>query len=118
MDTNNWSRFIESVKQHYKDDAQVEILPSHILFKAGEHPRLPFEGHKFLRFSPNVSGRIATESGVWSYINTVKAFAKAEFGLRIQSWSECADQLGYYSWREVNESFRSYEQVCRLFVCL
>ncbi|KAL1865026.1 hypothetical protein Daus18300_007373 [Diaporthe australafricana] len=110
VDTNNWNRFIETVKQHYKDDAQVEILPNLILFKAGEHPRLPFEGHKVLRFSSKVSGRIATESGVWSYIDTVMAFAKAEFGPRIQSWSECADQLGHYSWSEVNESFRSYEE--------
>lgn len=118
-DTQNWDRFINAIKDHYKDDAQVETTSNCILFKAGEHPRLPFEGHKFLRFSSKVSGRIATESRAESYIEKVTAFAKASFGARIQYWNEAGDRFGHYNWNEVNASLRSYDEVCRdlCFVC-
>lgn len=112
-DMQNWARFLDIIQEYYKDDAQVEVTPNCILFKAGEHPSLPFEGHKFLRFSSKVSGRIAYESHAESYINTVTAVAKATFGSRIQYWDEGADQLGHYSWNEVNESLRSYDEVRR-----
>jgi hypothetical protein len=44
------------IKDHYKDDAHVEVKPNYISFKAGEHPTLLCEGHKLLRFSSKVSG--------------------------------------------------------------
>jgi hypothetical protein len=110
-DTQLWARFINAVKEHYKDDAQVEVTPNYILFKVGEHPNLPFEGHKFLRFSSKVSG----QSRAWSYIDTVTGVAKANFGSRVQYWNEALDQSGRYNWREVHESIRSYDQVCILF---
>lgn len=110
-DTQNWDRFINGIKDHYKNDAQVETTSNCILFKVGEHPRLPFEGQKFLRFSSKVSGRIATESHADSYINTVTAIAKANFGSRIQYWNEAGDQFGHYNWNEVNKSLRSYDEV-------
>lgn len=116
-DTQNWDRFINVIKEHYKDDAQVETTPNCILFKAGEHPRLPFEGHKFLRFSSKISGRIATESRAESYINTVTALAKANFGSRVKYWTELRDQFGHYDWDEVNKSLRSYDEVCRVVLC-
>ncbi|KAK0609069.1 SET domain-containing protein 5 [Lasiodiplodia hormozganensis] len=95
---------------HYKDDVQVEVKPNYIEFKAGEHPLLPFEGHKFLRFSSKISGSIASTTGVESYINTVTRIAKVHFGSRVQPWNECFDQYGEYDWDEVNESMRSYEE--------
>ena len=111
VDKHNWDRFIELIKDHYKDDAQVEIKPSYIVFKAGEYPILPFEGHKFLRFSSKVSGPIAASSRVESYIDNAGLLAKVHFGFRIQYWHEGADQRGSYDWNEVHESIRSYEQV-------
>lgn len=56
VDRHNWNTFIKFIKKHYEDDRQVEIKPNYINFKAGEHPKLHFEGHKFLRFSSKVSG--------------------------------------------------------------
>lgn len=109
-DTQNWGRFINVIKDHYKDDAQVETTTNCILFKVGEYPSLPFEGHKFLRFSSKVSGRIATESRAESYINTVTALAKTNFGSRIQYWNEAFDQWGHYDWDEVNDSLKSYDE--------
>lgn len=109
-DTDLWARFINAVRERYKDDAKVEMTPNYILFKVGEHPTLPLEGHKFLRFSSKVSGR----SNAWSYINTVTAVAKANFGFRIQYWDESCDQFGHYNWKEVHESLRSYDEVCRV----
>ena len=105
------TRIYQLHQSHYKDDTQVEIKPNYILFKAGEHPILPFEGHKFLRFSSKVSGRIAAATSVESYINTVTRLAKLHFGSRVQYWNEGADQRGKYDWNEVWESIRSYEQV-------
>ncbi|PTB34877.1 hypothetical protein M441DRAFT_74731 [Trichoderma asperellum CBS 433.97] len=76
-----------------------------------EHPKLPFEGHKFVRFSPKVSGAIASRSGVKCYINTVTRVARAHFGSRVQCWNEGADQYGVHDWKKVHESIRSYEQL-------
>lgn len=111
VDKHNWDKFIGFIVNHYKDDAQVEIKPNYILFKAGEHPTLPFEGHKFLRFSSKVSGSTAKATRAESYIDTVTRIAKCHFGNRIQYWNDGADQYGKYNWEEVHESIRSYEQV-------
>jgi len=51
VDKQNWQSFIKVIKERYQNDDLVEIKPNYIEFKAGEHPLLPFEGHKFLRFS-------------------------------------------------------------------
>jgi hypothetical protein len=111
VDRHNWGRFIDFVKEQYKDDIQVEIKPNYMNFKAGEHPKLPFEGHKFLRFSSKVSGSTAKDSGVERYIDTVTRVAQVHFGSRVQYWNEAADQHGVYDWKKVHESIRSYEQV-------
>ncbi|KAL7917056.1 hypothetical protein ACQKWADRAFT_307697 [Trichoderma austrokoningii] len=110
VDKQNWGRFIDVIKEQYKNDTQVEIMPNYINFKAGEHPKLPFEGHKFLRFSSQISGTIASSSGVERYINTITRAARAHFGSRVQYWNEGADQYGVHDWKEVHESIKSYEQ--------
>lgn len=111
VDRENWRGFVDLIKEQYKNDTQVEIMPNYINFKAGEHPKLPFEGHKFLRFSSKVSGSIAADTKVDSYIDTVTRIAQTKFGSRIRYWHEGIDKFGTYSWSEVNESLRSYEQV-------
>jgi hypothetical protein len=89
------------------------IKPNYIEFNAGEHPTLPFEGHKFLRFSSKISGRGSEEAK--EYINTVARMAQLSFGSRVQHWSEMYDQYGHYGWKEVHESIKSYEQVSLQF---
>ena len=111
VDLHNWEQVINLIKSHYKDDVRVEVKPNCILFKVGEHPSLPFEGHKLLRFSAKVSGSIAAATGVEAYIKTVTRIVKAHFGSRVQYWNEGFDQYGHYDWDEVHESIRSYEQV-------
>jgi hypothetical protein len=111
VDVHYWEQFIKSVQSHYKDDLRVEEKQNYILFKAGEHPSLPFEGHKLLRFSSKVSGSIAANCGVEVYIDTVTRIAQVHFGPRVQYWHEGFDGYGHYDWDEVNESIRSYEQV-------
>lgn len=106
VDRHNWDRFINIIKEHYKDDDQVEIEQNYILFKVGDHPMLPFEGHKFLRFSSKITGNIG------SYIDSVTSIARVHFGSSVRVWDEGADQSGHYDWHEVHESLRSYEQVC------
>ncbi|KAF2642313.1 SET domain-containing protein [Massarina eburnea CBS 473.64] len=106
-DRHNWDTFIRIIKDMYKDDTQVEIKPNYIEFNAGEHPMLPFEGHKFLRFSSKISGSCAN---VEIYIDTVRRVAEVHFGSRVKYWNEIADPCGVYDWKLVHESFRSYEQ--------
>lgn len=110
VDKQNWLSFINVIKERYQDDDLVEIKPNYLKFKAGEHPLLPFEGHKFMRFSSKISGSHA--KGVEKYINTVTRVAKVCFGSRVQYWNEAADEWGFYNWQEVHNSIESYEQVC------
>ncbi|KAH6644880.1 hypothetical protein C7974DRAFT_29811 [Boeremia exigua] len=109
-DRRKWEQFIDSIKRRYEDDTQVEIKPNYILFKAGEHPTLPFEGHKFLRFSSKITGPNTAATGVERYIRTVRSIADSHFGSRIQYWDELFDVYGEYDWAAVDESIRSYEQ--------
>ncbi len=109
-DKNNWASFIKAVKEYFKEDDQVEFKANYIEFKIGEHPQLPLEGHKFLRFSSKVSGSHA--KGVQNYINVVIQIATEHFASQVRYWYD-AIEAGFYSWFEVNESFKTYEQVCR-----
>ncbi|KAI0889042.1 SET domain-containing protein [Annulohypoxylon maeteangense] len=109
-DIEKWARFIDQIRDTYRGDAQVLIKPCCITFEAGEHPRLPFEGHKFLRFSSKVSGRTAEATGVRKYIREVTVIAKAHFGSRIRNWDEGIDRFGVYRWDVVHESMASYEK--------
>ncbi|KAI9839779.1 MAG: hypothetical protein M1837_002018 [Sclerophora amabilis] len=96
------------IQELYQNDMIVETKPNYIVFNAGEHPRLPFEGHKFLRFSSKTSGNRA--KGVEEYIDTVTQVAKCWFGSRVRYWNEARDNLGFYDWEEVHDSVKSYEQ--------
>ena len=110
IDQQKWQSFIEVIKERYQNDNLVEVKPNYLRFKAGEHPSLPFEGHKFLRFSSKISGSHA--NGVEKYINTVTQVAQVNFGPRVRYWNEIGDGRGFYSWPEVYESIKSYAQVC------
>ncbi len=117
VDEHSWDLFIECVKEHYKDDPQVVVNSNYIEFNAGEHPKLPFEGHKFLRFSSKISGPTAAATNVESYIDTIVCMAKRSFGSRVQCWNESLDQHGHYGWDQVHESIRSYNEVRRDPIC-
>ncbi|KAG5982535.1 hypothetical protein E4U55_001755 [Claviceps digitariae] len=112
-----WSGFLDYIKEEYKDDPLVEFNPNHILFKVGDHPILPVEGHKFLRFSSKVSGDTAAEV----YVCKVSIIAKLAFGSRVSFELSRRERFGFYDRDEVQESVRSYEQpdetedLCRLF---
>jgi hypothetical protein len=107
VDSYNWSRFINDVKEKYKEDDKVELKPNYILFKVGEYPILPLEGHKLLRFSSKVSGSCSSAIG---YIRNVVRLAKLHLGSRVLYWSESFDEYGHYDWAEVYESHKFYEQ--------
>lgn len=109
VDRQSWQSFIKVIKKRYQDDDLVEIKPNYLEFKAGEHPLLPFEGHKFLRFSSKISGSHA--KGVEEYIDTVTRVAQLSFGSRVRYWNEAVNEWGFYNWEEVLASIKSYEQV-------
>ena len=110
VDKQNWRSFIEVIKERFQKDDAVEVKPNYLEFNAGEHPLLPFEGHKFLRFSSKISG--GQSNGVKGYIHTVARVARLKFGSRIRCWNEAAEGMGFYNWDEVYASIRSYEQIC------
>lgn len=103
-----WAEFIKIVKIHYKDDDQVDVRSNKIVFKAGEHPQLPFEGHKLLRFSSKITG----DPKVEEYIDEIMEWAQIFFGSRVRYWNELYDKFGIYTWDEVFKSMDSYDQVC------
>ena len=111
VDTHNWENFIRLLKRSYENDSQVDIMPNYLLFKAGEHPKLPFEGHKFLRFSSKISGKNATDTRIEDYIDKVTLLATCSFGSPVRPWNEADGLEGHYDWTDVNESIRSYERV-------
>ena len=84
VDQKNWQSFIKVMKERYQNDNLVEIKPNYLIFKADEHPRLPFEGHKSLRFSSKVSG--SHGKGVEKYIDEVTLVARVSFGSRVRRW--------------------------------
>ena len=106
VDKQNWQSFIKVIRERYRNDDLVEIKSNHLEFKAGEHPQLPFEGHKFLRFSSKISGSHA--KGVQAYIDTVTQVAQVSFGSRVRYWNEAADKRGFYNWQDVRTSIKSY----------
>lgn len=110
VDRQNWKSFIKIIKERYQDDELVEIKPNYLKFKAGEHAVLPFEGHKFLRFSSKISGSRAKE--VKEYVDTVTRIAQLSFGSRARYWNEAAGEQGFYDWQKFHDSIESYEQVC------
>ncbi|KAF2868036.1 hypothetical protein BDV95DRAFT_457425, partial [Massariosphaeria phaeospora] len=107
-DKNRWRSFIDCVKRKYEDDDGVEVKANYIEFNAGEHPILPFDGHKFLRFSSKISGKTGNQAE--EYIRGVTHIATSILGSRVERWSEMYDQYGFYGWKEVYESQRSYDQ--------
>ena len=105
-DRRVWDQFIDSVKEFYEGDVNVEIKPNYIEFNVGEHPRLPFEGHKFLRFSSKITGSHSTRVG--EYLDTVTRIARTYFESRVKRWNELYDVWGHYDWNEVHDSMLCY----------
>ena len=81
VDKQNWQSFIKVIKERYQNDDLIEIKPNYIKFKAGEHPLLPFEGHKFLRFSSKILGSNA--KGIEEYIDIITRVARVSFGSKV-----------------------------------
>jgi hypothetical protein len=118
LDRQQWDNFLRSIKEHYSKDARVEVKSNYIEFNAGEHPRLPFEGHKLLRFSSKITGGLAAASNVEEYLRTVYSIAKAHFGPRVIRWNELFDVYGHHDWKKVNDSLRSYEKASPICLIL
>ncbi|RYP08745.1 hypothetical protein DL764_001656 [Monosporascus ibericus] len=118
-DKKRWTWFTMIIKQRYEDDQRVEVTKNYLWFKAGgEYAKVPFEGHKFRRFSSNLSGRNSTKAeqrAVEEYMKTIYRIAHDNFGDRVRHWTGGDDQAGLYDWPEVDKSIRSYDEVSHLF---
>ncbi|RYP47922.1 hypothetical protein DL768_006077 [Monosporascus sp. mg162] len=114
-DKKRWTWFTMIIKQRYGDDQRVEATKNYLWFKAGgEYAKVPFEGHKFRRFSSNLSGRNSTKAeqrAVEEYMNTIYRIAHDNFGDRVRPWTGGDDQAGLYDWPEVDKSIRSYDEM-------
>ncbi|PNP85936.1 hypothetical protein FNYG_00992 [Fusarium nygamai] len=106
-DQQRWDEFIERVMFVYEGDSEVEIKDNYIKFEAGEQLLLPFEGHKFLRFSSTPNDDLFSAE---IYIDVLRVIACEFFDFRVRGWREQENEFGYYSENEVNDSLRLYEQ--------
>jgi hypothetical protein len=113
-DKRLWQFFIDCIKEVYEDDDNAEVKANYIEFNVGEHPMLPLDGNKFLRFSSKISGETGEQAN--GYIKGVTDIAMSIFGSRVERWSEMYDKYGFYGWEEVHKSQRSYDQVCMISV--
>ncbi|CAJ2507326.1 Uu.00g085120.m01.CDS01, partial [Anthostomella pinea] len=104
-----WEKFIHSTQTHFNDDAQVENKPYWIEFKLDDHRKLPFEGHKFLRFSSKIQRANGETTEMDKYVNAVTRIAQGIFGHRAQYWNEGRKEQCSYEKREVKESYKFYE---------
>ena len=103
---DRWLVFIDVLKKMYNEDPVFQVQPRVIVFQVGEYPRLPLEGHKFLRFSSKVSG--SNTAAAEPYIRQVYRVAREIFGQQVQFWHELHDNYGYYDWDAVNKSLEGY----------
>jgi|SRR5271168_311288 len=101
-----WKIIIDAVRQMSIYDPVMVTRDRYLEFEVGEHPLLPFEGHKFLRFSSKVSGPITYKAR--PYIEAVYKISKREFDEWVQFWNEGIDVYGHYDWVEVNKSLASF----------
>ncbi|KAG6115185.1 hypothetical protein E4U14_001036 [Claviceps sp. LM454 group G7] len=102
-DKFRWQEFLSDFKQMHLRDPRVEWKDNYILFKFGERPMLPYEGHKFLRFSSEGHEAIADK-----YVQNLHWFAKRHFGDRARFWDEMAGQSAHYPMAKVRKSWKSY----------
>ncbi|KAG6173426.1 hypothetical protein E4U44_003935 [Claviceps purpurea] len=103
-DKFRWQEFLADFKQMHLRDPRVEWKDNYILFKFGERPMLPYEGHKFLRFSSEGPEAIADK-----YVQNLHWFAKRHFGDRARFWDEMAGQSAHYPMDKVRKSWKSYK---------
>ncbi|KAI7824077.1 hypothetical protein BC939DRAFT_476875 [Gamsiella multidivaricata] len=99
-DRSIWVSFIAAVEWAYAYDSQVVLMADRIEFEVGEHPTLPYKGHRFRRFSSKISGRSQAEP----YIRHVLSIAESHFGRRVHFWSEFryeGEPEPIYTWPEV-----------------
>jgi len=114
-DQELWEEFIEHVQTVYKDESTFKIEAYYMVFEEGKQLILPFQGNNFLRFS-SVTDH---DSIVELHIDLVTDIASDYFGSRVRPWKSSLGEFGYCSEKEVNDSFRLYEQVCqKLCTCL
>lgn len=114
-DTERWASFINTTCLRYIDgdgneDPNVTVKTgskgTFIEFMVGEHPKLPYDGTKFLRFSSKISTPRTQKAE--PYIREVMEIAKKQFGNRIKCWHELFEVYGYYTWAEVAEREKSF----------
>ena len=110
LDTEKWARFIATVLRHYEPDSdqdyassEVEILHHKGIFDfcVGEHPRLPYDGSKFRRFSSKISGGLTYNAE--PVVRKVARIAKEVFGDRTSFWHETGGGRGSIAWSPWND---------------
>lgn len=106
LDQTAWEIFIEEIRLEFRYDHCVVDRKNYIEFEVGEHPMLPYHGHKCLRFSSKITG--TRGSAAEPYLDAVKAIARKHFGSRVRYWNELFDVYGHHDWRSVNASLRTY----------
>ncbi|KAK6351200.1 hypothetical protein TWF718_004370 [Orbilia javanica] len=108
QDQASWNIFLSKLRDQYTSDPTVEFKENYMVWKKGEHPMIPYSGHKFLRFSSKVSGG---SDDLWEDVKVVIGLAQEVFGnKRVKVWHEGAVEDYFYKWPEVLQSWKSYDE--------
>lgn len=122
----NWANFLLEVQVHYKDDQELVTHPHYLQFLNRQQAKLPFEAHKFLRFSFTLQTDADREALEFfrkasEYVLDLRDIAEKHFDKRrIHYFHEGLDiptaNKGTQQWKDVIKSIISYEQVGFLVV--
>ncbi|KAK2785807.1 hypothetical protein FQN52_008222 [Onygenales sp. PD_12] len=109
IDRDKWDMFMQNIKYYYEGDDKVVATMKSIQFCPSYGPRLPFEGHKLLRFdcacAPKDIGRL------YPYLGFVTNMATLIFGLRVKPLEfRRQGEAVFYDSQEVLAAVESYER--------
>jgi hypothetical protein len=106
-DKESWAKFLRLVKYRFQDYDVVFVKDNFIEIGVGQHPRLPLEGHKLLRFSTELEDDDENQLVIF----VIAELAELVFKTRINRWDETIVGFGFYGPQEVRASFKAYHQV-------
>ena len=103
-----WNEFINDVCNNYRLDKNIVETKNKILFKVGNHPKLPKNGLVFRSFWSKISGGSYNQSS-YDYIKQIATIATKFFPNRIFEWyNGDGVSSGIYDWVELSNPSDKY----------
>lgn len=108
-DQEKWEILIDIVQSIVWYKEIMLFKSNYIEFNIGDHPKIPFEGHKFLSFRSKISNIDPGQTK--DMIEEIWVYAMVVFDSRARYWSNKLGGSSVYSWQDVHDSETSYDKV-------